>query len=274
MSNELMLPPGGKKVPAIEAPLHFYAGVLDTGGWIDKARGCAINGHRLPLMDWTSRSLANATAENRSAGIKDAKIVRQLLLPIAAQIDDAIQAYTGIIDPVEEDFVSPAQATMMIRALFEAIAGERRTEEDYQTKLDACLMMFDPVIGSIGAATQLWGEVPRHPLILALGMVRMLLQTQTFVPAPLELAQACRRARGRLREQLRHMQDFLDRLCRAEEVFFDLERAAWIGSITSMRALDAARAAGARFYGSNEKWQAWSRALDEIEQNINTCRDP
>ena len=37
--------------------------------------------------------------------------------------------------------------------------------------------MFDPVIGAIGADTQLWGDIPRHPVIVSLAISSMMYKT-------------------------------------------------------------------------------------------------
>jgi hypothetical protein len=172
----------------------------------------------------------------------------------------------------------------MVKGLFNAIAGKKKSEED-QTKQEACILMFDPVIGAIGADTQLWGDIPRHPVIVALAISSMMYKTDgllfpgysgssdyealKFCPAPSELAAACKRTRTTLRQQLGYMQKLMGYLCRAEEALFTLDRHEWASFLTSQSRVDAAIACSDCFYSYRdtniEKYREWSDAFDKIE---------
>ena len=136
------------------------------------------------------------------------------------QITQAIEQFESIIKPDPKDEVDPTLAAAMVKGLFNAIVGKKKSEED-QVKQEACIAMFNPVIGAIGVATGSWREVPRHPVVLSLAINSMIYKTQIYSPAPLELAQACRREHAQLCKQLGYMQNLIEDLDRAQQILFD-----------------------------------------------------
>lgn len=149
----------------------------------------------------------------------------------------------------------------MVRTLVGAIAGKKSAED--QVKIDACVAMFNPTINAIAAGTELWGEVPGHPVLVSLGIMSMLYKTQTFCPAPSELAKAIRLARRQLQYQLDCMEKALDRLQRAEEILFDHAREEWAALYIARQSTGGAGFVGDRFH--DERHAEWCAALEEID---------
>jgi hypothetical protein len=272
------LPPRhGKSIAVIEAPLRPDAVVKAFGmaDWCGKLRRGAtmIDGERLPSFDHTARSLAITAEADRPGIIERAKCIRRMLLPAATRIADAVEQYTEFVDPDSEHGIGPAQASVMVRGLVDAIIGKKRNQED-EAKLDAMVLMFDPAVNAIGASTKLWGEVPRHPVVIALGIMSMLYKTQTFCPAPAELAVACRMARGRLREQLRHMEACISDLSRAEEVVFDCARDDW-ASVYTTKQMAEHTGIFMEYIHRGKNFDKWCDTLDAIvhEFDFKTIRE-
>ena len=289
MSTDLTLPPdnppaprsrGGKSknniVAFTQATLRPFTASFDIAGFCNQlGRGYSLNGHHISIFEGIHSSVS----------VEDAKVARDLLWHKAVQLKQAIEHYESFIDPDPEDEIKPAIAAIMVKGLFNAIAGKKKSEED-QTKQEACILMFDPVIGAIGADTQLWGDIPRHPVIVALAISSMMYKTDgkrfpgfsesgdyealKFCPAPSELAAACKRTRTTLRQQLGYMQKLMGYLCRVEEALFTMDRHEWASFLTTQSRIDAAIACSDCFCSNpqSEKYREWSDALDNVEGEL------
>lgn len=229
MSDDIILPPNtpparrcGKQpnlVALIQASLRPLDATFRFAGWCEALRrkGTVTGGL---YSHYDTDSVARATAGVRLSAIDDAKKVHQILSPVAVQITQAIKQFESIIKPDPKDEIDPTLAAAMVKGLFNAIVGKKKSEED-QVKQEACTAMFNPMIAAIGVATGSWREVPRHPVVLSLAINSMIYKTQVFSPAPLELAQACRREHAQLCKQLGYMQTLIEDLDRAQEILSD-----------------------------------------------------
>jgi hypothetical protein len=271
-----------KSVALVKKSVEPYAEAFETGRLCEKIlySGNLVfdDGHgntrRFPRIDITSRWLVDGKSgapESRARVIADAKLAREILSPsMVLSIGKSIEQLEAVVEPDDENVITTTQAAVMVQALFSAIGGNKKSRED-QGRLSACVAMFDPTVSIIGEATKLWDEVPRHPVIVALGIMHLLYEKQVFSPAPKELADAIRKAGRRLKGQLRDIRQVCEQLARAEEIVFDHAREEWAAILTTRKSLDAVEMA--RFYGCDDRtWTSereWGDALDEMRGEIN-----
>ena len=278
-STNLALPSGGrsKSIAVIQAPLRPHAQVFNTANLCEKlAKGSLVKAdayseaERLPNLvagyEITASSLENMAEASRNEMISKAKTIRRLLSPLAVRMDEALPEFDKFINPGPENYIDPAQASVMVHGLVGAIAGKKRSDED-QAKLDAMLLMFDPTINAIGSATEIWKDIPQHPVVVSLAILGMMFNTQTFCPAPAELAEASLKARGRLRYQHRHMEDLMQRLCGSEDILFAYDREAWASLYTTKENVNAGETVLSHlcFY---KKYSEMCEAFDEIKNEM------
>jgi hypothetical protein len=302
MSDELTIIPQGDEltiIPPAGLPASRDRGSMvltaalkpltrnfEVAGFCEKVlmNGATVNGLRLPpegadarilvvndQLAADNKSIEASVAETRMRSIKDSKTVHSMLLRSAPAIDAAIEQFGEILNPDDEALVKPKLAAQMVRTLFGAVVGKKRTDEDAE-KLEGCLLLFDPTVNAIGPATGLWRETPRHPVVMALAVLD-LIHEQVFSPSSAELTSACRRAHNRLRRQYQHMETIIKRLRCAEEILFDYARDEW----ASIYAVKENRAAlwpiGYPIEGKSFK--EWVDALDEFDhaENLAAIRE-
>jgi hypothetical protein len=260
-----------KSVAVVKALIAPYADAFEDGKLCEKIRysGNLVfdDGHggtrHFPRIENTSHSLAGMALASRVDNIARAKLAREILSPsYVLSIGKSIELLDSIVEPDRKDVITADQAAVMVQALFSAIGGNKKTRED-QGRLSACVAMFDPVVSIVGEATELWEEVPRHPVIVALGIMHLLYEEQVFSPAPKELADAIRKAGDRLENRLRNMRWVCDQLARAEEIIFDHVRDEWVHA--TCESLDAAVIAHSHS-DRGRRWDNWSEWWDALEQ--------
>ena len=277
--NNLALPSGGrsKSIALIQAPLRPHAQVFNTANLCENIAKRHVvqfdpysEPEHLPNLvagyEITASSLENMAEASRNEMINKAKTIRRLLSPLAVRMQEALPQFYDFINPRPENYIDPAQASVMVHGLVGAIAGKKRSDED-QAKLDAMMLMFDPTINAIGSATEIWKDIPQHPVVIALAILGMMFNTQTFCPAPAELAEACRKARGRLRWQHRYMEDLMQRLCGSEDILFVYDREAWAALYTTKENFNAGEAILSHLC-TYKKFPEMCEAFDEIEQKM------
>jgi hypothetical protein len=268
-----------KSVAVVKALVAPCADAFEDGKLCDKIRysGNLVfeDGHggtrHFPRIENTSRSLKGMSRESIVDNIARAKLACEILKPsYVLSFGKSIEQLDRLVKPDRKNVITADQAAVMVQALFSAIGGNKKTRED-QGRLSACVAMFDPTVSIIGEATELWDEVPRHPVIVALGIMHLLYEKQVFSPAPKELADAIRKAGNRLEYQLRNMRWVCDQLVRAEEILFDHARDEWEAIYTTSERLDAAWIARDHS-DSNRDWDnenEWWDAIEEMRGEIN-----
>jgi hypothetical protein len=269
-----------KSVAVVKALVAPYADAFEDGKLCEKIRysGNLVfddgNGgtRRFQRLDNTSSFLTGMHPESRADNIARAKLAREILSPsYVLSIGKSIELLDGVVEPDRKDVITPDQAAVMVQALFRSIAGDKKTRED-QGRLSACVAMFDPVVSIIGGATDLWDEVPRHPVIVALGIMHLLYEEQVFSPAPKELADAIRKAGRRLENRLYNMRWVCDQRARAEEIVFDHAREDWAAIHTTSKSLEAAVMARHHRDPDRGNWtneNEWWEAIEERRSEIN-----
>jgi hypothetical protein len=283
MSDELtIIPLAGLPAPRRGGQALIVAVVqpdtkhYEVAGWCEKVlmNGATINGQRLPMLQMDAhilatndrlaaenRSLEASVAETRMTAIKEAKTVHQMVLRSAPAIVEAMERFEELINPDEKDLIEPKLAAQMVRSLFVAVVGKKRTDEDME-KLQACLLLFDPTVNAIGPATGLWEELPRHPAVVALAVLDRI-QKQVYNPAAAELRQDCRRARNRLHRLYQHMETMLLKIRCAEEILFDFARDEWASIYAEKENRAVAGTVGYPIEGKS--WKEWVDALQDLD---------
>jgi hypothetical protein len=133
-------------------------------------------------------------------GLEDARFldravnVLNKLLPKIVKADEASNALQEIVYPGRET-ITRAMAADMLSVLFGALSKRKADEGDENATmlLMECADMFNPTMDIVGSATGLWKELPKHPVILALAIKR-LIAVQKFSPDPRELREAIKLA--------------------------------------------------------------------------------
>jgi hypothetical protein len=120
--------------------------------------------------------------------------------------------------------LTQASATAMLHYLFGAM-GKRRGDEA-AAKLLACTDIFSPASNALGKALGLWKPAPTHPAILAIA-IKQLMAAKVYEPAEAELREALDKVEQRLALRRWYVGQWIDKLCRADEIVFTFDRPAW-----------------------------------------------
>jgi hypothetical protein len=121
--------------------------------------------------------------------------VLDFLLPRLFELDEAFCMLQSIVHGKEG--ISAAVALQMLSVLCAGTSKKRNDDPNTETFMLSCAQLFDPAIDSIALGTGLWKPVPRHPVVVALA-IRKLMAGNVFAPTQSELADACRRVAFRL----------------------------------------------------------------------------
>jgi hypothetical protein len=112
----------------------------------------------------------------------------------------------------------------MLHYLFGAM-GKRRNDEA-AAKLLACADIFSPASNALASALGMWKPVPGHPVILAI-TIKQLMAEKTFEPSEAELREALGKVKQRLLAHQHYVDQWLNKVDRADEIVFAFDRVAW-----------------------------------------------
>ena len=124
-------PRGGKNknniVAFTQATLRPFTASFDIAGFCNQlGRGYCLKG-----------TIFQFRKISTSRHLEDAKVARDLLWHKAVQLKQAIEHYESFIDPDPEDEIKPAIAAIMVKGLFNAIAGKKKSQEDQTNRRHA-----------------------------------------------------------------------------------------------------------------------------------------
>ena len=220
MGSELVLAPlpGGKAVDIINAPLRAIAPTLRVIAQCRPELDELCKEKEKLTFDralWDGRGGRPATVY-----IKEAKLIREKLLPRAVQVRQAFDVLSSICDGQQN--IDAPTALKMLSVLQRVLIKKK----DDPVTLMAFAGLFDQEIDDLGVSLSLWKEVPRHPVVVALAIHR-LFHKQVFAPAPAELCSACRVVANSLKNKRRQALWWLDALVRADFALFEQAPDAW-----------------------------------------------
>jgi|RhiMethySRZTD1v2_1073278.scaffolds.fasta_scaffold295963_2 hypothetical protein len=220
MSNDVMLPllPGGQLVERINKPLRIIAPALRV------AASCYA--HEKSLRKQFEKLYFSApvpTAHLPYVRIEEAKLYRTAMLPRAIEVRQA----WNMLDAIRSGGQSIDTPTVMkmLSVLLKTLAKKKDAAVDPMV-LMSYASLFDEDIDSLGSSLNLWEEVPRHPVVVALA-IQYLFHKQIFSPVPAELCNACRRVGEMLRQRRRQAAGWLVRLSEEDAYLFTHARDEW-----------------------------------------------
>jgi hypothetical protein len=244
-SNELALPllPGGKVVENINAPLRAIAPALRVAAQcqpeLDKLyekKNALVSTNEMlrrkhdqvyNVVSYEGRTERRRASSSEASiafselvWFEEMKLTRELLLPRFAEVQEA-HALLKDICGGEQD-IDARTALKMISVLHRVL----NKKKDDSAALMAFVGLFDPDIDSLGPSLGLWKEVPRHPIVVALG-IQYLFHNQVFAPAPAEFCSACRRVGNVLKSRYRQSTTWLHTLSTADAKLYRDDRDAW-----------------------------------------------
>jgi hypothetical protein len=236
--NMMMIPsellPGGKQVESVNGPLRTIAVVLQA------VRPC-----------YEEQKFGQDRVWRRVDLVREK---RNFLLPRAVAVRKAFNVLHAILhDGVTIDRGSALQ---MVTVLLKVLAKKK----DDPVSAAAFALLFDKDLDDVGTALNLWKQVPRHPMIVALGIQR-LFHKQVFAPAPVELCNACHVVFEQIESHWRISGGWLLDLADADAELCELDRAAWASAYTTAEGLAAIEAAtvclGVKrsYQGRQEDWK-------------------
>jgi hypothetical protein len=166
-------------------------------------------------------------------GLEDARFldravnVLNKLLPKIVKADEASNALQEIVYPGRET-ITRAMAADMLSVLFGALSKRKADEGDENATmlLMECADMFNPTMDIVGSATGLWKELPKHPVILALAIKR-LIAVQKFSPDPRELREAIKLAGEKVASLADYVNGWLALVDEADAIVFKFAHERW-----------------------------------------------
>lgn len=254
MGTELASPlPGGKSVEIVNAPLRAIAPALRVAAtcrpeldklW--KAEESIVSTNEMLSRKhdetYTKKSKCGGLIASSSEAnymfldlvrLEEARLTRETLLPRFVEVRRAYDVLSSVCDG-EQDIDAPT-ALKMLSVLHRVL----QKKKDDPVSLMAFASLFDPDVDSVGVSLNLWKEVPRHPVIVALA-VQYLFHAQVFTPTPAELCDACRNVGGRLKARYRDTMQWMHQLSKADAELFETVRDEWASIYTTSESLAAA----------------------------------
>jgi len=207
-------------------------------------RALAAATEPLAVLDRAKRDDCRFTYLGCERGIESkfldrATYTRRAMLPAVVEVKAAHDAVYPIVAPViGSDAIGQGLALKWLSVLFGALG--KKSDENAATKLAACADMFDSAGDAIGQATRLWKPLPKHPVILAL-TIKRLIATSVFSPAPVELRQELRHVHERLEGLVAAAQMWLDVFLVSERIVFEFDRAEWVRTPAILQDIAAAK---------------------------------
>lgn len=163
MSNDVMLPllPGGQLVERINKPLRVIAPALRV------AASCYA--HEESLRKQFEKLYFSApvpTEQLPYVRIQEAKWYRKAMLPRAIEVRQAWNMLDAIYSGGQT--IDTPTALKMLSVLLKTMSKKKEAVE--LMVLMSYASLFDEDIDSLGPSLNLWKEVPRHPVTVALAI--------------------------------------------------------------------------------------------------------
>ena len=183
------------------------------------AKGC--------LLDQIGNVRPNDRRLRADQLLANARHNHRWMLPHAAKVRATVAALRPIISP----HAIPISREIAIRML--VVLRPLIRKDDAKAVLESCAAMFAPGVDIIGTATGLWKPISRHPVIVALALLK--LKNEKVFASQAELRAAMQESEASIKSLVSSADEWMKLLADSDRIVFAHDRAGWNAAYANAR---------------------------------------
>lgn len=223
----------------------------------------SINNNELALLPGSGRVLISAVMARINPMLREAALCAEQLQQCEERWrGQPIDGYLGFLKLKRELLIPRTQAVVskcqdlralyysgegieftlvmkLLSVLYATLPKPKSSDDNVATMLKSTAALFDPTRDAVGVDLKMWELVPRHPVVVILG-VESLIANNVFSPAASEVADECRKAYKKLGYRLNEMLRWVGTLIEADLRLFRDDRDEWRNAYQDVDSIKAA----------------------------------